>query len=686
MILALAACGGGGGGVSRAIPSSGNSGGGGSTPSSKLTSTLSAMPKFTATAKRIGPATSVDSLVMHVVVNMQDAAGLEAYAQAASNPTDPRYRAFLTASQIGARYGATVSDTVTVAKYLASYGLRVIAWPQRLGLTVAGPRADFEKAFGTTFSLYHSSEGHTLIAPTGQIHFATPLPVAGIADAIVDPSAKHLQYVQGASGGPSLSSVGGEVPQQIATAFDYNGAYAAGYTGQGINLGIIGTGPAMSIDFTSFKSQTGFSGSGTLTFPYVGSAAAANTFSGANTVDFGGSPTATPPPVTPPCTQSSNPNYPPSESPTSSCNPEDFEAQIDTEQAALAKDANVRFYLAYVPDECYNPSVNNCPPDPNTGLGYAYQGLAEADDEIQQAIADNNGGTSGPDVLSLSYGGPEVFNNAYVVNPSCFSGGSCAYDPQAFGVSEFAALEAEGVAVFVSSGDQGAQGCAPYSLAYENTPCVSYPSGDPDVTSVGGVTAPVNNAGQFIGPLTGWGTQTNSGGASGGGVSTIVPKPSWETGAGVTPGFRNQPDASLEGDPYTGVRVLAYEKFGGESATYGGTSVAAPEMAAMWAVVLSACKATPSCARGAGAYPYRLGNAAPYMWGIYNNATLYPQTFFDVVFGNNTLPGCEVNGTCGVVASPTPVATGYQAGVGYDHVTGIGVPFARHLIKAIVGV
>jgi subtilase family serine protease len=205
------------------------------------------------------------------------------------------------------------------------------------------------------------------------------------------------------------------------------------------------------------------------------------------------------------------------------------------------------------------------------------------------------------------------------------------------------------------------------------------------VTSVGGIFAPLNNAGQFIGPMTAWGQQTATGGASGGGVSTVTPTPPWETGTGVMPGGRNQPDASLLGDPTGGVAVVLNTPFSGfaHQAVYGGTSVAAPEMAAMWALVLSACKATPSCASHGGAYPYRLGNAAPYFWSIYNNAAQYPATFYDITFGSNALVGCELNGTCS--GSPTP-GPGYTAGTGYDNVTGIGVPFARHLIKAVVGV
>jgi len=90
------------------------------------------------------------------------------------------------------------------------------------------------------------------------------------------------------------------------------------------------------------------------------------------------------------------------------CNPEDGEAQIDSQQVAgLAPGAVVRFYLAYNPSICLTPAgvvVRNkkdgsCP----TGsAAFPLIGLNLADDSIQQAIADNQA-----DSLSMSFSEPE---------------------------------------------------------------------------------------------------------------------------------------------------------------------------------------------------------------------------------------------------------------------------------------
>jgi hypothetical protein len=101
----------------------------------------------------------------------------------------------------------------------------------------------------------------------------------------------------------------------------------------------------------------------------------------------------------------------------------------------------------------------------------------------------------------------------------------------------------------------------------------------------------------------------------------------------------------------------------------------------MWALVLQACKASAACATAQGTKPYRLGNAAPLLYGLYANGSTilptYAQTFYDVVYGDNAQNP--------VAPSPgaSPLDPGYNAGPGYDQVTGIGVPFARALVKAV---
>lgn len=599
----------------------------------------------------------VASLSVDLVPRMQNAAGLEAYAAAVSNPRSSTYRHFLTPSQIGSDFGADAAQYASAVKYFQSYGLSVATWPQRLLLHVSGPQGSLESALKTKFGWYKNGSS-VFVAPMAAPSLPASIGIAGAVGIVMKPTA-FTDSTLVTSPGATNGIVYGYSPQQIASAFDYVGAYNAGFTGAGITTGVIGTAGLSAADVPTFKQTFGVHGSGTVT---VVSATDANA-PGNTALGF-----APPLPVTGPICSGGSPYEP-----IATCNPEDVETQLDTETlASLAYDANLRYYLAYNPNDDCGVIGSNCPP----GAGIPLQGLFEFNAELETAIADDSA-----DVLSLSFGGAE----AALVGVD-FNAGGTGITPL-----EIAALASEGIAVFVSSGDSGAEACQTFSNAPSpDSLCVSYPATDPNVVSVGGTNTPLNTAGQFVGGITGWGNHTSGGNSgSGGGVSAYFSRPAFQMAApGVTGSMRNVPDIALDGDDLTGVAVMTYADptLGGFKRVQpvGGTSVAAPEAAAMWALVLQACKQTSQCATASGPKPYRLGNPNAFFYNIYRSSE-YPSVFYDVLYGNNAqLPSCTFTG-----ATPCPAGTldpGYSAGTGYDLVTGIGVPFARSLIHAVVGI
>ena len=135
-------------------------------------------------------------------------------------------------------------------------------------------------------------------------------------------------------------------------------------------------------------------------------------------------------------------------------------------------------------------------------------------------------------------------------------------------------------------------------------------------------------------------------------------------------------------DPTSGPTIVYNAAFGVGVGPSGGTSLSAPQMAAMWALVLQACKADAVCStKGTGPHAYRLGNPNGLFYKFYSNPTMYAGTFYDVLYGNNS-----ANPNPGPTPGPTPapIQPGYSAGPGYDLVTGVGVPFAGHLINAVL--
>jgi subtilase family serine protease len=616
-------------------------------------------------ATYVGPA-NVGTLGVDVSLQLQNASGLEQYANKVNDPHSSLYRHFLTPQEIGQQFGASTANVTAAANYFASYKLHVGTWPQHLSLFVAGSQHELEQAFGTKFGVYRQGSS-TFIAPSTAPHFAKTLPVVGVTRLV---SAQRSFTNHLSLGGGSVTT-SGYTPQQIRNAFDYTGAYKAGFDGSGINVGIVGTGPISSADVPAYGAMFN---TNVATVTQVNATDQGVAAAGVpNTVGYPTTGLSTPPPVTATSCQA------PADSPANlpQCNAEDVEAQLDTETvASLAPGSNVLFYLAYSASNCVDFSAGTITSPPCTGgqVVYPLIGIALADDEIQQAIADNK-----VDILSLSYGGPEVVQSSYEFDPTTLQG---------MGPSEFAALASEGVAVFVSSGDSGAEGCQRPAFQPDiDQACVSYPASDPNVVSVGGVTAPLDRLGNLTNQITGWGLMTDRGhGGSGGGISAYFPQTltPWQQGIpGVQSSNRNQPDVSLLGDNFTGAAVLLNAAFAEQVRSVGGTSVAAPQMAAMWALVLQACKQSTTCAHAQGAKPYRLGDPASILYGLYatpNTSTVLPtygQTFYDVLYGNNQQ----------ISRAPSPGASpldpGYNAGPGYDLVTGLGVPFARALIKAV---
>jgi subtilase family serine protease len=651
-----------------------------------------------AKATYVGPLSGNPIMSIDVRFALRNEQGLLQYAAAASNPQSAGYRHFLTPQQIGAMFGANTGDVSTAAAYFKNYGLALSTWPQQLSGVVTGPRAGMERAFGVTFGVYRLGT-QTFIAPAaGAAHFSSVVPIRSAQLAAV--SLAHDYIIRLGAG-----AFAGNSPQQIGNGFDYSSAWSQGLTGGGITVGIIGTGP---IDIGTNEVGGPFNNGGDVglyqkTFHEISGFGLASTGTSITIVPVAPqtpSPTnnetgsgltsgwATPPPVTASsntCTSEGGAvNY--SIVPIAgTCNPEDGEAQLDTESVAgLAPDATVRFYLGYNPAFCSTPG--NCPAN-STGL----QGLGDPDDEIQQAIADDSA-----DVLSLSYGLGEL--DAYDEGYFNLSGSG-------FGPDEFAALVSEGIAVFVSSGDTGNESCVdPTTGLHITTPCISYPASDPSAVGVGGVNIPLDPSGTLSGQITAWADQTTSGGngtfgnnvGSGGGVSAVFATPVYQSGvepaAGADPsspqlgGMRGSPDIALDADPLTGPSELENGNFGGGFFASGGTSAAAPEAAAMWALVLEACKASSACATATGAKPYRLGNPDGLIYKIYSsssNGLSYHDVFYDVLYGENQAVS---NGGTPSSPVPGPPITGCcTAGPGYDLVTGVGSPFTGHLIQAITG-
>jgi subtilase family serine protease len=201
------------------------------------------------------------------------------------------------------------------------------------------------------------------------------------------------------------------------------------------------------------------------------------------------------------------------------------------------------------------------------------------------------------------------------------------------------------VTVVASSGDTGA-------ISDDGPPRqVSMPASDPLVLAVGGTILDATQpTGHYLGEMA-WNGGTD---ASGGGYSSLFPRPSYQNGVARAVATRGVPDVAANADSDTAM-VIEYSD--GEFRAATGTSASTP----LWAGVIALADQV------AGRH---LGFVNPAIYAIARGPA-YHRAFHDVVTGDNS------------VLWPTGVFVGYNAGPSWDPITGWGSPDARYLVPLL---
>jgi kumamolisin len=269
----------------------------------------------------------------------------------------------------------------------------------------------------------------------------------------------------------------------------------------------------------------------------------------------------------------------------------DGEVMLDIEVAgAVAPGAHVAVYFA-----------------PNTDRGFL--------DAITTAIHDKR---NNPSVISISWGSAES-----------------AWTPQAMQAFDqaFQAAAALGITICVAAGDDGAS-----DGVTDGQQHVDFPASSPFALACGGTR--VTATGSSLSSEVVW-NDGPTGGATGGGVSSVFAKPTWQA-AGVPavppPGGRGVPDVAGDADPASGYDV----RVDGSDTVIGGTSAVAP----LWAGLVALLN------QGKGS---RVGYLNP---KLYANAG----ALRDITEGNNN---------------------GFAAGPGWDACTGLGSPIGTKLVTVV---
>ena len=199
-----------------------------------------------------------------------------------------------------------------------------------------------------------------------------------------------------------------------------------------------------------------------------------------------------------------------------------------------------------------------------------------------------------------------------------------------------------GVNICVAAGDNGSTDGSTNGTLYTD-----FPSSCPFLTAVGGTSLQCPNIiydSQTVETVWNNGVQGGSISATGGGISRIYNKPSYQSNitslSNTT--MRSVPDIALDSDPNTGIVIYLNGQLVGK---YGGTSIAAPLFASY--LILINAKTFIN----------------PILYNIYNTYIANPTTvscFHDIVLGSNY-------NTTSIDATKS-----YTATPGYDWCSGLG--------------
>jgi subtilase family serine protease len=582
----------------------------------------------------------IDNLTMVLARSPEQQKAFEQLLSDQQTAGSPEYHHWLTPVEIGTRFGVSDHDIASISGWLESQGLHV-NWvaPSKIFIAFGGTAASLGRAFGTEMHAYnvHGDQRVSVVSDPMVPSALAPSILAVRGLYTVKERPQHTVRTE-ISKGPdiTLSGVGNYVigPADFATIYNL----PTSLTGSGVTIGVVGEAHVDTADISEFQS---FLGANFNTPDQVVPTAQGG-------VDPGAAYTSVPA-----CEN------------TNSCSStvNDYidaqgEATLDVTRAgSVAPGANVVLVTA---------AVNNLTSD----------GVYT---DVQYIIATTS--SPGPfQVMSISFGGCEA------------DGGKSDVDAWN---SVYQTAAGEGISVFVSSGDSGAAGCDTHGQAPPSTAGPASPnalcSSQYD-TCVGGTE--FNDASNYSAywnasngtgyesaisyiPEGAWnepGDATNGFqvAATGGGFSSIIPTPTWQTGTGVPSARagRYTPDVSFTAsghDPYFACLAVA----GGDCVStpngvpfieFSGTSASAPDMAGIAALL--------DQQMGSGQ-----GNLNP---AIYAMAASAPAAFHDVTVASSGVTSCSVstpsmcNNSIAGHTTLTGGTKGYAVQAGYDEATGWG--------------
>jgi kumamolisin len=206
----------------------------------------------------VGPTPPDREISFDLVLAFPGGDAMQAYAISVGDPASPDYRRFLTADQIGARFGLAADDLARIAAWATEHGVSVgAASAQRLVMPAVAPAGTIEKLFDVELRDYAAADGRMFHAPA--IAPLVPPELDGLVSAVDGLDARPTER-------PALSLPiaagpdGGMEPPVIDRFYELEPLRALGLHGEGQTVAIVSLDTFDPRDVAGFDKLAGTSG------------------------------------------------------------------------------------------------------------------------------------------------------------------------------------------------------------------------------------------------------------------------------------------------------------------------------------------------------------------------------------------------------------------------------------------
>src|SRR5271154_4627202 len=245
-----------------------------------------------ATAANDRGAVAADFPMDHMLLQLRRAPeqeqALDQYIEELEQPKSPNYHHWLTAKEVGERYGLAAQDLHTIKDWLKSHGFKINkVYPNGMVIDFSGNAGEVSEAFHTEIHrLDVNGKMHIANMSDPQIPAALPAVVGVVSLNDFRPQPQSYiepNYEYACMGDGFGSPCEAVAPPDLATIYNLNPLFTAGLSGQGQTIVVIEDSDLYSnADWTTFRTDYGLSSytDGSVSVVHPGSCTDPNVVSG----------------------------------------------------------------------------------------------------------------------------------------------------------------------------------------------------------------------------------------------------------------------------------------------------------------------------------------------------------------------------------------------------------------------